>query len=97
MAPPDDLRSSNQDGGRASCLDRQARASELYYEDFPELRPEAQTPPMPEGEQGDGWAKGMLDRPYPPLAPADCTRYIRGGDLWPGVEPADALDSRGAL
>lgn len=43
MAPPDDLRSSNQDGGRASCLDRQARASELYYEDFPELRPEAQT------------------------------------------------------
>ena len=43
MAPPDDLRSSNQDGGRASCLDRQARASELYYEDSPELRPEAQT------------------------------------------------------
>lgn len=49
-----------------------------------QLRPEAATPSMPRGEAGDGWARGMLDRPFAPLDPETYTRYNRGGELWPG-------------
>lgn len=49
-----------------------------------QLRPEAVTPNMPRGEAGDGWARGMLDRPFAPLDPEAYTRYNRGGELWPG-------------
>ena len=41
------------------------------------------------GDDGDGWERGLLDRTYPPLDPADYTQMNRGGSLFVGTsEPS---------
>ena len=40
---------------------------------------------MPPCDQSEGWARGLLDRTYDPVPPADYVRYARGGDLYPGA------------
>jgi hypothetical protein len=37
------------------------------------------------GDDGDGWERGLLDRTYEPLDPADYTQMNRGGRLYVGV------------
>ena len=41
------------------------------------------------GDDGDGWERGLLDRTYLPLDPADYTQMNRGGSLFVGTsEPS---------
>ena len=36
------------------------------------------------GDDGDGWQRGLVDRTYESLDPADYTQMNRGGKLFPG-------------
>ena len=35
------------------------------------------------GDEGDGWERGLVDRTYEALDPADYTQMNRGGTLFP--------------
>lgn len=62
-------------------LDLLAEIRSAFAAELP-LRPARDAPQMPPGDAGVGWDRGMLDRSFPPLDPADYTRW-NGGDLTP--------------
>lgn len=68
-------------GNRVNVLAeiRKAFAQELS----PSLRDEAELTPLPDADEGLGWERGLLDRPYEPLKVDDYVRYARGGDMYP--------------
>ena len=37
------------------------------------------------GDEGDGWERGLVDRTYEALDPADYTEMNRGGRLFPAA------------
>ena len=70
-------------GNRVDLLQELRTAFGADFE--PPLRPRVDLVDrgMHPGDDGEGWERGLVDRTYTSLDPADYTRMTRGGKLFP--------------